>query len=137
MAKRIHLDFLNYLLDHEHAQGRHCNRYYVIKARLNKDYWHFKFTIDQAKTHLINAGFISEKKHPGQMYLTDQGKEFLQQKNVDHHMLNMNYFKPIANKKHVTIASLFLIGIIGSIYVAQTKPMHELKQSLVVSLNNV
>jgi hypothetical protein len=88
MAKRIHLDLLQYVLDHQQPDINYLNRYFVLEDRLINEYNYKKSDILKSKLALLKSGLLAEATHPAPLYITDAGKKYLHKAN-QFHLLTM------------------------------------------------
>lgn len=85
MAKHVHLNLLQYLLDHQNPNDNYLNRYFVIRCRLITENGHYGFIVDRAKRQLIQSGYIKESTNPRPLSVTEAGIQFLHKENQTGH----------------------------------------------------
>jgi hypothetical protein len=80
MAKKIHLDLLQYVLDHQKPDKNYFNRFFLLEARMMQELHYKKHNIVQAKIALIKSGLLGQTD-AGLLHITDAGKAYLYEKN--------------------------------------------------------
>lgn len=105
MAKKIYIDLLQYINDHQNENDNYLNRLLVIKDHLKNKYQYTDHEIDVAKVHLLKSGFICQsEKCP--LYITDEGKKCLHQHNQSYLLGWLEIFTQSYNKKWTAIAAV-------------------------------
>lgn len=125
MAKKIYIDFLQYINDHQNENDNYLNHLLVIKGQLKNKHGYTDLEIDTAKVHLLKSGFIAQsEKRP--LYITDEGKKCLHQHNQSYLLGWLEIFTQFLNKKWVAIATVSgpIIAAIALYYTAQEKPIN-------------
>lgn len=123
MAKRIYLDFLQYLSDHQTPNNHYFNRYFVLKDRLINEHGYLEAMIDRAKEHLSKSGFIIESADARPLYVTEEGIKFLHNENQTRLMGGLEKFNRFFNKKLAAVFVILglLLAAFGIYYNAQKK----------------
>lgn len=84
MTKQIHLDFLQYVLDHQSPELSYFNRYFLLEDRLHRENGFKINDIANSKTALLKRGFLGKPVNASPFYITDAGKMFLQEESNIH-----------------------------------------------------
>jgi len=111
--KKIYVEFIQYLVDHNNHNDNYLNRYFVLKGRFINEKKYKEHDIDKAKNHLLKSGFIKVLT-TGMLYPTDEGKNHLHQVNRIYLMDYWERFTQFFNKKLIAvpaIAGLLLTAI--------------------------
>lgn len=116
MPKRIHIDLLQYVLNHQNRDDNYFNRYFILEDRLANELGYSKKLIAASKVKLVLSGLLNESSHPAPLFITEAGKKFLYENNQFSLLTNI-FEKSVAflNKYKVIIS---VIGIIVGIYKA-------------------
>jgi hypothetical protein len=136
MAKKIHLAFLQYVLDHQNAANNYFNRFFILQARLKNEQGYPEKNTEKARCHLTNAGLISESNSPGLLYITSEGKQFLHQENRIHLMHWLEVFTQFFNAKCKALGTIAALAIaaLTLYFAAHTQTGSRLIQSVVINI---
>lgn len=107
--KKIHMDFLGYMLEHQTPNLNYFNRYLILRERLSTEYFHFHWIIDQSRKYLLLADYIEELEL-GQLHVTEEGIKFYREKNQFNLMHWLERAQQIFNKRFaflVVVLSLY------------------------------
>lgn len=107
---KYHIKILEYLLKNDDVEWCFFNRRFVLESRLEKEEKLKLKKLQKTLIELTGCEYIGNDK--GQLYLKEQGRNFLQ-KHKKSIMKNGYFWTCIKNRKKLSLGILGTIGFIG------------------------